>query len=131
MSGQVHYCIETAASVMPLVRGAKLKPYGVSLEKGSAVTPGIPSMSSTLELPGFDMGAWLGLMVPAGTPKDVIEKISIATEKAMSSAEVKQAFNTIALEIDYRRSDEFIKYLKNIRSAFAEVIKKNNIKVES
>ena len=130
VSGQVHYCIETAASVMPLVRGGKLKPFGVSLEKGSIVTPGIPSMASTLDLPGFDMGAWLGLMVPTGTPKDVIDKISSATEKAMSSAEVKQAFNTIALEIDYRRSDEFIKYLKNIRSAFSDVIKKNNIKVE-
>ena len=61
---------------------------------------------------------------------EVIDKISSATEKARSSAEVKQAFNTIALEIDYRRSDDFIKYLKNIRSAFSDVIKKNNIKVE-
>jgi hypothetical protein len=131
VSGQVHYCIETAASVMPLIRGGKLKPYGVSLEKGSSVTPGIPAMSSVLDLPGFDMGAWLGLMVPTGTPKDVIEKIALATEKAMSSAEVKQAFNTIALEIDYRRSDEFIKYLKNIKNAFSDVIKKNNIKVDA
>jgi tripartite-type tricarboxylate transporter receptor subunit TctC len=131
VSGQVHYCIETAASVMPLIRGGKLKAYGVSLEKGSAVTPGITAMATSLDLPGFDMGAWLGLMVPTGTPKEVIEKIAIATEKAMTSAEVKQSFNTIALEIDYRRSDEFIKYLKNIRTAFAEVIKKNNIKVDA
>lgn len=131
VSGQVHYCIETAASVMPLIRAGKLKAYGVSLEKGSTVTPGITAMSSSLDLPGFDMGAWLGLMVPTGTPKEVIEKIANATEKAMTSAEVKQAFNTIALEIDYRRSDEFIKYLKSIKSAFAEVIKKNNIKLDS
>jgi len=131
VSGQVHYCIETAASVMPLIRAGKLKAYGVSLEKGSSVTPGITAMASSLDLPGFDMGAWLGLMVPTGTPKDVIEKIAVATEKAMSSSEVKQAFNTIALEIDYRRSDEFIKYLKNIKTAFAEVIKKNNIKLDA
>jgi len=131
VSGQVHYCIETAASVMPLIRGGKLKAYGVSLEKGSSVTPGITAMATSLDLPGFDMGAWLGLMVPTGTPKEVIEKIAIATEKAMSSPEVKQAFNTIALEIDYRRSDEFIKYLKNIKTAFADVIKKNNIKVDA
>jgi len=131
VSGQVHYCIETAASVMPLIRAGKLKAYGVSLEKGSSVAPGIVAMASSLDLPGFDMGAWLGLMVPTGTPKEVIEKIAIATEKAMSSNEVKQAFNTIALEIDYRRSDEFIKYLKNIKTAFADVIKKNSIKLDT
>lgn len=130
IGGQVAYCIETAASTMPLVRSGKLRAYGVSLEKGSSVTPGIPPLASAAGIPGFDLGAWVGLMAPAGTPRAVVDKLAAELEKAMQSPELKQSFNGISVEVDYRRSEEFNRYLKMISGRFAEVIRKGNIKAD-
>jgi tripartite-type tricarboxylate transporter receptor subunit TctC len=130
IGGQVAYCIETAASTMPLIRSGKLRAYGVSLEKGSSVTPGIPPLASAAGIPGFDLGAWLGIMAPAATPRAVVDKLAAEIEKAMQSAELKQAFNAIAVEVDYRRADELTRYMKMISGRFSEVIRKGNIKVD-
>jgi tripartite-type tricarboxylate transporter receptor subunit TctC len=133
ISGQVDYCIETAASIMPFVRNHRLHAYGISLAKTSPSTPGLMPFSSFTSLPGlegFDLGAWFGFMLPTGTPNSVIERLSQVTEKVMLSAEVRQAFSNIAIDVDYRRSDEFGKYLKFISNRFGEIIKANNIKAE-
>ena len=130
IGGQVSYCIETAASTMPLVRSGKLKAYGVSLEKGSSVTPGIAPLAAGAGIPGFDLGAWLGLMVPAGTPRAIVDRLSGELEKAMQTPELKQAFSGIAIETDYRKPEEFSRYLKMISGRFSDVIRKGNIKAD-
>jgi tripartite-type tricarboxylate transporter receptor subunit TctC len=81
-------------------------------------------------LAGFDLGAWLGVVVPTGTPPAVVEKLSAAIEKIMTASEVKQAFSNIAVEVDYRRADDFTKYLKSISTRFSDVIKANGIKAD-
>jgi tripartite-type tricarboxylate transporter receptor subunit TctC len=130
MSGQVAYCLETAAATMPLVRNGRLKALGVSLEKGSSVTPGIPPLATAAGIPGFDLGAWIGIMVPTRTPKPVVDRLTVELEKAMVSPEVKQAFTTISMEMDYRRTEEFSRYMKMVSTRFGDVIKSGNIKVD-
>ena len=128
--GQVAYSVETAASTMPLIRAGKLKAYGVSLKKGSSVTPGLAPFASNPALKDFDLGAWIGVMVPAGTPAPVVARLSVAIDKIMKKPEVQQAFGTIAIEVDYRDAPEFRKYLQSISKEFDRVIKANNIKAE-
>lgn len=128
--GQVAYSVETAASTMPLIRSGKLRAYGVSLKKGSNVTPGLEPFATNPALKDFDLGAWIGVMVPAGTPKPVVDRLSTAINKIMKKPEVQQAFGTIAIEVDYRDAPEFRQYLQSISREFASVIKANNIKVD-
>jgi tripartite-type tricarboxylate transporter receptor subunit TctC len=130
IGGQVAYMIETVAATMPLVRSGRLKAYGVSLEKGSALTPGIEPLAVTANLPGFDVGAWLGLMVPAGTPKPIIERLAAAMETGMQSSDMRERLSTVGLEVDYRRAEEFARDLKEQRSRFADIIQKGNIKLD-
>ena len=130
MGGQIAYAIETAAGAMPHVRSGRLKAFGVSLVKGSALTPGIEPLATAANLPGFDVGAWLGVMVPAGTPKPVVDRIAAAVETAMQAPEVRERIAGIGVEVDYRRTEEFTRYLKEQQTRFADIIKKGNIKVE-
>lgn len=133
ISGRVDYCIETAAATMPQVKGGRLRAYGVSLRNGSEVTPGVTPFASLANIPGlkdFDMGAWLGVMVPAGTPKPVVDRLAAAVEKVMTSAEARQAFMGIAVEPDYRPAEAYARYLREIREAFSTVIRANNIKAD-
>ena len=130
MGGQIAYAIETAAGAMPHVRSGRLKSFGVSLAKGSALTPGIEPLATAANLPGFDVGAWLGVMVPAGTPKPVVDRIAAAVETAMQSQEVRERIAGIGVEVDYRRTEEFTRYLKEQQTRFAEIIRKGAIKVD-
>ncbi|MFM7567129.1 MAG: Bug family tripartite tricarboxylate transporter substrate binding protein [Betaproteobacteria bacterium] len=133
ISGRVDYCIETAAATMPHVKSGRLRAYGVSLKNGSEVTPGIVPFASLTNVPGlkgFDMGAWLGVMVPAGTPKAAVDRLAGAIEKIMTAPEVRQAFMGIAVEPDYRPADGYARYLREIRETFSTVIRTNNIKAD-
>ena len=130
IGGQIAYAIETAAATMPHVRSGRLKAYGVSLARGSALTPGIEPLATAANLPGFDVGAWLGVMVPAGTPKPLVDRISAAVESAMLSPEVRERIAGIGVEVDYRRSDEFARYLKVQQTRFADIIRNGNIRLD-
>jgi tripartite-type tricarboxylate transporter receptor subunit TctC len=130
ISGQIAYAIETAAATMPHVKSGRLKAYGVSLARGSALTPGIEPLATAANLPGFDVGAWLGVMVPAGTPKPIVDRIATSVETAMQAAEVRERIAGIGVEVDYRRTEEFARYLKEQQARFADIIKKGNIKID-
>ncbi len=130
IGGQIAYAIETAAATMPHVRSGRLKAYGVSLARGSALTPGIEPLATAANLPGFDVGAWLGVMVPAGTPRPIVNRIAKAVETAMQSAEVRERIAGIGVEVDYRPSEDFARYLKEQQARFADIIRKGNIKLD-
>ncbi len=128
MSGQINYITETVAASMPFVRSGKLKAYGISLAKGSALAPGVPPIAN--ELPGFDVGAWIGVMVSAGTPKPLVDKLTIAVDKALQSPDVREKLTAIGLELDYRNAADMGRLLKEQSTRFAEIIKKSNIRIE-
>ena len=130
MGGQVNYMIETVAATMPLVRSGKLKAFGVSLEKGSSLTPGIEPLAVSAKIPGFDVGAWLGLMVPAGTPKQAVDRLSAAMDTAMQAGDMRERLSSVGLEVNYVRGEEFGRYLKDQRARFADIIQKGNIKLD-
>ncbi len=130
LAGRVDYCIETAAATMPFVRDGRLKALGVSLEKGSAVTPGIPPLATAAGIPGFNLGAWIGLVGPAGMPKNVLDRLESAMREIMQSPETREVFGRIALEVQFREGKEFLQYLESTRKQFTDVIKSNNIKID-
>lgn len=130
MTGQVAYSIETLAATGPQVRAGKLKTFGISFENGSQLAPGVPPLAQAASMPGFDVGAWLGLMVPAGTPQEIIARLAAEAGKALQTAEVRERLAGIGLEIISKGPDEFAAYLKGESARFAAIIKNGNIKLE-
>ena len=129
MSGQVHYCVETAASTMPLIKAGKLKAYGLSIGRETPLVPGVLPFATALGLTGFDMGAWIGVMLPGGTPKAIVDQMASIIEKSMQSPEVKKTFATISVEPDFKGPGELAAYMKAYSGRMADVIKRNQIKL--
>ncbi len=130
VSGQVNYMVETTAATMPFIRTGRLKAYGISLLRTSTLAPGIPTIASAADLPGFEAAAWIGVMVSAGTPKPIADKLTAAVDKVLQSQETRERIMSVGIEVEYRRSDEMGAYLKAQSARFADIIKKNGIKVE-
>ena len=130
ISGQIAYALETAAATMPHVKSGRLKAYGISITRASALAPGVEPLATAANLPGFDVGAWIGVMVPAGTPKPIVARLTAAVDTAMQAADTRERIAAAGLEVDYRRTDEFARYLKEQQTRFSDIIRKNNIRIE-
>jgi tripartite-type tricarboxylate transporter receptor subunit TctC len=130
ISGRVAYAFETVSSTLPHVKSGRLKTYGISIDRPSALAPGIEPVAAAANLPGFNAAAWIGVMTAAGTPKQVVEKLGAAAETAMKSPEVLEKLFSVGVEVDYRRPSDFTRYLKEQQVRYSEIIRKGNIKLE-
>ena len=130
ISSRVDYTFETVAATLSHVKAGRLKAYGISLGRTSAIAPGIEPLATSANVPGFDAAAWIGVMVTAGTPVAIVNRLAAAAETAMQSPEVRERIAGIGVEVDFRRPDNFTRYLKDQQTRYIDIIKKGNIKVE-
>ncbi|MBR0652398.1 tripartite tricarboxylate transporter substrate binding protein [Roseomonas terrae] len=131
IGGQINYCIETMAAVMPLVRQGALRALGISLSAGSTLAPEIePFAKVGGGLAGFDAGAWLGLMGPANLPAPILERLSNEVVQGMAVPEVRSRFESISVEPIPRATAAFATYLVEQRALFQGIIQRNNIRLE-
>ena len=130
MTGQVAYSIETLAATGPHFRAGKLKALGISFAKGSSLAPGLVSIADSAGMPGFDVGAWLGLMAPAGTPREIVSRLAAESARILQTADAREKLGAIGVEPIAKGPDEFAAYLKDESARFAAIIKAGNIKLD-
>ncbi len=130
VAGQVDFAIDTLAATGPLVRQGALRSLGITLAAGSPLAPGIAPLASVPEAAGFDVGAFGGYMMPAGTPPEIIARLAEETGRAMATEEVRSRLAAIGFQPEPRGTAEFTAFLRTHREQFRQVIEANKIRVE-
>jgi tripartite-type tricarboxylate transporter receptor subunit TctC len=130
MNGQIDYTLETIASVASQVRNGRLRILGVSFARGSAAFPEAPPLATAAELPGYDIGAWIGYAAPLGTPREVVARLAAEVQKAIQASDVRERFTTLGLEPRAMSPEEMGAFLRKEQERYADIIKSANIKVE-
>ncbi len=130
IAGQVDYTLETAAATMPHVRAGRLRAYGVSLAAGSALAPGVPPLAQAANIPGFDLGAWIGLMAPAGLPQPIVDRLSEEMMAMMATTQMRERFAAVGVEVDARPAAAFATYLREQTELFREAVRRAGIRPE-
>jgi tripartite-type tricarboxylate transporter receptor subunit TctC len=128
--GHVDFSVETLAGTGPLIRSGSLRALGISLKNGSVLAPEVPPLA---RLPGceeFDAGAWIGLMGPANMPAPVVQRIDEEIGRALQQREVRERLATSGLEPEHHGSAAMGAYVSRQRVAFAEAIRRANIRIE-
>ena len=98
VAGETHVMFVTASSAMPMVKGGRLKAFGITSNKRSAELPAVPTMTEA-GYPGFTNGSWQGVFVPAGTPKPVVDALFGVLQQTMKSPEVIERLNRGGVDV--------------------------------
>ena len=130
MGGQVDYMVETVAAVAPHIKSGKLKTFGVSIAKRAAALPDVPTLAEAANLPDYDIGAWIGYAVPAGTPRDVVVRLSGEMQKALAAPDLKERLLNAGLDPADVTFDQLPAFMRREQERYAAIIKGANIKVE-
>jgi tripartite-type tricarboxylate transporter receptor subunit TctC len=98
VAGETHLMFVTASSAMPMVKAGRLKPYAITSPRRSGELPSVPTMLEA-GFPGFDTGSWQGVFVPAGTPREVVDRLYAVVTQAMRAPEVIERLNRGGVEV--------------------------------
>ena len=130
MGGQVAMMFDQVSTSGGHVKGGKLRALGVTTRTRSPVLPEVPTLHEQ-GLTDFEDVTWNGLVAPAATPRDVLNRLHSAVARALSNPEMKKKYEERSIELVASRSPEdFSAYVKSEAAAFARLVQEAGIKVE-
>jgi tripartite-type tricarboxylate transporter receptor subunit TctC len=116
-------------SALPLIRDGKLRALAVTSPKRLAPLPDVPTIAETL-IPGFEAGAWQGIMVPARTPRAVIDRLNAAAIEALADPAVLAKLAEQGTEPLGSTPDEYGRILRDETVRWGRVIAENGVKLD-
>ena len=122
MSGQVDVMFDTTLSAMPFVKAGKLKALGLTSPVRSPAAPDVPTIAES-GLPGYEVFAWNGVFVPAGTPKAIIQQLNDQIRKAMLLPQVKDKFSAQGFAASWNSPENFGVFVKNEVDKWSRTVK--------
>lgn len=128
LSGQVDFNFDNLATAAPNIRSGKLKALAVTTLQRSPNLPDVPPVAETLK--GFAIDTWWGLVAPAGTPRDVVQRLNQAFVAALNSPEAKTRFAGLMAEPVPTTADEFGAFMRSELAKYEKVVKASGAKVD-
>ncbi len=129
IAGQVQLSFQTLPSVSPNVRAKRLKPLVITSRKRAASFPDIPT-SAESGLPGFEVSAWYSFLVPAGTPRAVIDRLNAETLKALKQKDVIERLLVEGADVAGTTPEEFAEFMRAETAKWGRVIKLSGMKAD-
>jgi len=126
MSGETTMMFGTGPAVVPHAKTGKLRLLATTGVKRSM--PELPAMIELL--PGYDVTQWYGLLAPAGTPKEIIERLHKEVVRAIATPKVAQLFVALGTQPISNTPDEYLAFIKAEKEKWGKVIKTANIKAD-
>ena len=128
LAGRLNIFFGNITNLVPLIREGKLRAFGITSRQRSPLVPELPTMEE-LGFPGFDATAWFGLMAPAGTPADIVNKLSDAVASAVNNPEVITALRAQGIEPKSSRPQKFSAFVLEQLALHRQLVKDVDLKI--
>jgi len=128
-NGGVSSLFDITVSAMPPIKAGQVKPLAVTSAKRAAALPDLPTMAEA-GVPGFESSAWFGLFAPAGTPRELINRIHQEVVIVLKDPELRQRFANAGADPVGNTPEQFAAVIKADTEKWARVIKAGNIRVQ-
>lgn len=129
LAGQVDVMFDNVPNVIQHVRSGKMKALAVSTAKRSPLAPEVPSVDEA-GVPGYDLSVWFGVLAPAGTPRDIVQRLNTEIVKILQSADVKDRFLKQGVEVQTSTPGEFDAFVRAEVARWAKVIEDAGIRAD-
>ena len=127
MGGRLDLVVDPLLSVLPFVQAGRMK---LIATMGDKRVPGVNAPTVSEVIPGFNVGALLGFIVPAGTPKAVIQKIQADTAKVLATPDLKKRADEYGMEIVASKPEQFDAFLAGEMRKWGRVVTDAHIQVD-
>ncbi len=128
VGGQIQVMFDNMPSALPMVKDGKIRALAQTTAKRSAAAPDVPTVSETV--PGFEATTWFAMFAPAGTPRDVVERINAEMVRVFKLPDVQDKLKTLGLEPWISTPDELARYQASEIVKWAKVVKDSGAKAE-
>lgn len=129
LSDQVQVMFDTVPSALPHIKSGKTHALATTTAKRSSALPDVPTLQES-GLDGFDVGTWMGLVAPAGTPPAVITRLNEALVAVVNDPAVQKQLLSQGIEPDPSTPEALTDRINNEVRQFADLVKQANLKVE-
>jgi tripartite-type tricarboxylate transporter receptor subunit TctC len=129
VGGQIQVLFDPFSSIYPQVTAGKVRALAVTTDKRATAAPQLPTVAEQ-GFPGFDVSSWQGIVVPAGTPKPVIQRLNRALTAVLASNEVKDKFAQYSAVTAPTTPEQFSAYIKEELARWQKVAQQAGVKPE-
>ncbi len=129
MGGQIAVTMDNIPVYLPQVKAGKIRALAVSTGKRTQAASDLPTVAEA-GVPGYESGAWFGLLAPAGTPKAIVDKLSIETARILKLPDVSKRISELGAEPVGSTPAEFTALIKSEIAKWAKVIKEANVELQ-
>jgi len=127
LGGQVSVMFADVAAILPHVKAGRVKALGIGSARRFDGLPGVPTIAES-GVPGFEGGGFLGLVAPAGTPREAVNALNAAALKTLAAPEVNERLNALASPPVGESPEYFGRHIRAEIDKWAQVIRAGNIR---
>jgi tripartite-type tricarboxylate transporter receptor subunit TctC len=128
VGGQVNVMFVSAPQAIPQVKAGRIKALAIGSSRRIEQLPDTPTVAETL--PGFAAQSWVGMLVPAGVPKEIVARYGAEARKALAEPEVRGKLAAQGFEVVGSSPEDFLVFARAESEKWAKVIRDYNIRVE-
>lgn len=133
LAGRVDMTFDSFTVYEEYIKAGKVRALGVTSRRRLATLPQVPTIAEagqSMGLSGYDVSNWLGVLAPAGTPKDVIATLHAALGRAMATPALKQQLVALGIEPAFGTPEEFGALIRAELPKWAEIVKRSGATVD-
>ena len=129
IGGQISFLFENTISATPHIRSGRLRALAVTTTTRSPVLPGVPTVAES-GLPGYANNSWNGILVPAGTPRELIGRINAELVRILKEPDVRERLTGVGAEIAGSTPEEFGAMIRSEIDKLARVVRAAKVRID-
>ena len=129
LAGRVDVFFDAMVTSLPYVRDGKLRALAIANKTRSKLLPDVPTMAEA-GFPGVEMDQWFGMLVPAGTPQPVVQRLNQEFVKAVRSPDIEKSLTERGLDVVTSTPDQFAAVIKADTATLGKVVKESGAKAD-
>jgi tripartite-type tricarboxylate transporter receptor subunit TctC len=129
ISGQVQMMSGDLSTLLPHVRSGRMRSIAVTALRRSSLLPEMPTVAES-GVPGYEATGWFGVLVPAGTPQPIVDRLNVAIVKGLAASDARERLAALGGEVGGNTPEQFAAHIRNEAAKWSKLIKSLGLKAD-